>query len=104
MDQVRMNFWIDSAVGAGLMDLLIIKKAEDGPIVLLRGTASMTLPKLYRRWTEVLKKKRLFKKNSYTNIEHAEERGYTEDELKAVSAHLANALSSDPQFSPYLLE
>lgn len=100
----KMNFWIDTNVGSGVLNLLIVNKEEDRPITLISGTASVTLPKLYVRWTEKLKKKRLFKSNSYSYKEHQSERGYSADELKAVSAHLEQALASHPQLHPHLTD
>lgn len=87
-----------------MLNLLIVKKEEDRPITLMSGTASITLPKLYVRWTEKLRKRRFLQPTSYSYHERQSERGYTADELKAVSAYLEQALVKHPEIQPHLTD
>lgn len=100
---VTLSFWVDSHVGNGIMDLILLEKAGT-QVNLTKGRATMPLPTARQTCTEsCTKKKKLFKKSKTSCSTNCVAQGYVAEDLQAISGHLMHSLRQHQLLGPMLL-
>ena len=99
--RVSYSFIIDTHLGNGRVDLVIITKEND-VVDVAWGIATIALPLVQRCWEECHKKIKVFGKNKKWCDQKCEPRGYTSAEVQIVLHHLSSSLAQNDQLKPLL--